>query len=72
MRRSPARGRDRSARREPSDQAILYGWHTVTAALTNPERRIRRLLATEYDKRAKRGVMVSPSAAGLVASRGPG
>jgi 23S rRNA (guanosine2251-2'-O)-methyltransferase len=26
---------------------ILYGWHTVTAALANPRRRIRKLFATE-------------------------
>ena len=26
---------------------ILYGWHTVTAALANPERQIRRLWLTE-------------------------
>jgi 23S rRNA (guanosine2251-2'-O)-methyltransferase len=26
---------------------ILYGWHTVTAALANPERHIRKLWATE-------------------------
>ena len=27
--------------------AILYGWHTVQAALANPQRRIRTLFATE-------------------------
>lgn len=29
------------------DAVILYGWHTVTAALANPHRRIRKLLLTE-------------------------
>ena len=40
---------------------ILYGWHTVTAALTNPQRRIRRLLATENALRrlADEGIAVS-------------
>src|SRR4051794_28981234 len=27
--------------------AILYGWHTVAAALKNPRRRINRIFATE-------------------------
>jgi 23S rRNA (guanosine2251-2'-O)-methyltransferase len=27
--------------------AILYGWHTVSAALANPQRKIRKLLLTE-------------------------
>jgi 23S rRNA (guanosine2251-2'-O)-methyltransferase len=61
------RGRDRSARRgglsSIGDRVILYGWHTVTAALTNPERRIRRLLATENALRrlADEGIKLSIS-----------
>ncbi len=32
---------------EARDLAVLYGWHTVTAALRNPARQHRKLLATE-------------------------
>ena len=47
-RRRQDRGRDRHGERHTADDAvILYGWHTVTAALANPERRIRKLFATE-------------------------
>jgi 23S rRNA (guanosine2251-2'-O)-methyltransferase len=42
-RRPPWRGREGAA----DDTVILYGWHTVTAALANPNRRIRKLLLTE-------------------------
>jgi 23S rRNA (guanosine2251-2'-O)-methyltransferase len=44
------RGRETRARqpRGSGDAAvILYGWHTVKAALENPQRRIRKLYATE-------------------------
>jgi 23S rRNA (guanosine2251-2'-O)-methyltransferase len=42
-RKAPWRGREGAA----DDTVILYGWHTVTAALANPARRIRKLLLTE-------------------------
>src|SRR5258708_23845647 len=37
--------RDREARVD--GPVILYGWHTVAAALGNPQRKIRKLLLTE-------------------------
>ena len=42
-RRPPWRGREAS----PDGPAILYGWHTVVAALANPQRHIRKLMLTE-------------------------
>ena len=42
--RQPAwRGRESS----PDGPVILYGWHTVAAALANPQRHIRKLILTE-------------------------
>ena len=43
----PWRAKTHERRRDPSDVVILYGWHTVTAALKNPARHFRKLLATE-------------------------
>src|SRR3981081_174249 len=37
----------RSRETSPDGPAILYGWHTVAAALANPQRHIRKLWLTE-------------------------
>src|SRR5437879_2598825 len=37
----------RSGPRDRDGPVVLYGWHTVKAALENPRRHFRRLLATE-------------------------
>jgi 23S rRNA (guanosine2251-2'-O)-methyltransferase len=46
---------------EADGPAVLYGWHTVTAALRNPARHIRRLLATENAARRLADEGVAPA-----------
>jgi len=65
-RRPPHAARRPERRRadDPSDApVILYGWHTVSAALMNPARRIRRLWATENALRrlAEQGIALNPA-----------
>jgi 23S rRNA (guanosine2251-2'-O)-methyltransferase len=50
---SPREGKQSYGRRSgradrgTGDTVVLYGWHSVVAALTNPGRRVRKLLLTE-------------------------
>ena len=39
----------RGSEAKPDGPVILYGWHTVVAALSNPQRQIRKLLLTEMN-----------------------
>jgi len=41
------RARRESLRGDADGPVIIYGWHTVTAALRNPARNLRKLLVTE-------------------------
>jgi 23S rRNA (guanosine2251-2'-O)-methyltransferase len=41
------RARRQALRPAGDGPVVMYGWHTVTAALQNPARRLRKLLATE-------------------------
>ena len=57
----PQRRRQAALRRpgRDDDGVVLYGWHTVTAALTNPARHIRRILATENAARRLAGESIA-------------
>lgn len=57
QRRNPSR--ERPERR--ADHVLLYGWHAVKAALENPDRRVKRLLATENAIHRLTAGGVSPS-----------
>jgi len=56
------RARREDLRAEADGPVIMYGWHTVTAALQNPARQIRKLLATENAARrlTEEGVPTPP------------
>jgi 23S rRNA (guanosine2251-2'-O)-methyltransferase len=58
------RARRDSLRPSDPDAAVLYGWHTVMAALKNADRRFRKLLATENTARklAEDGIQLPISA----------
>jgi 23S rRNA (guanosine2251-2'-O)-methyltransferase len=56
------RARREALRGTADGPVVIYGWHTVTAALRNPARHIRKLLATENAARrlAEEGLTNKP------------
>jgi 23S rRNA (guanosine2251-2'-O)-methyltransferase len=56
------RARREALRGAADAPVVMYGWHTVTAALRNPARRVRKLLTTENAARrlADEGFTVRP------------
>ncbi len=56
------RARRDALRGDAGGPVVMYGWHTVTAALENPARHVRKLLATENAARrlADEGCTVKP------------
>jgi 23S rRNA (guanosine2251-2'-O)-methyltransferase len=58
-----ARARRESLRPDADGPVVMYGWHTVTAALKNPERHIRKLLVTENAARRLSDEGISPRVA---------
>jgi 23S rRNA (guanosine2251-2'-O)-methyltransferase len=56
------RARRESLRGADEGPVVIYGWHSVTAALRNPARNIRKLLATENAARrlSDEGVTAKP------------
>jgi 23S rRNA (guanosine2251-2'-O)-methyltransferase len=55
------RARRDSLRPEADGPVVMYGWHTVTAALKNPGRHVRKLLATENAARRLSDEGVAPA-----------
>jgi 23S rRNA (guanosine2251-2'-O)-methyltransferase len=55
----PRQGLSEPRQRPAGDLVLLYGWHTVRAALENPARRVRRLYATENAARRLAGAGVT-------------
>ena len=57
------RARRESLRPEGEGPVVMYGWHTVTAALRNPARQLRKLLATDNAARRLTDEGITPSIA---------